>query len=211
MVKSCTSLIPQTGVSLPNQETQAWWRSLLWRLELAYILLWDPDSQCDHAKPLITGTMWARAVPGHRSILSQRPSQGGSFQSLMNDHYTVNKCGLTCLIKHQATWAKEHTEKKKVLQSPNWIHQQQSVSRTAPYLELSVSLFPLLQSQLPGTKAQAQAQAQASNAYLATSDHLQSRKGRVKQPGFLLKAASRVPINLQWCVAHIASKSSHQI
>lgn len=50
-----------------------------------------------------------------------------------------------------------------------------------------VSVPPLPQSQHLRTKAQAQAQ--ASKACLAASSHLQSRKGRVKQPDFLLKAA----------------------
>lgn len=78
---------------------------------------------------------------------------------------------------------KEHTERKKLLQSPNR-HTNSQQNPSIP--ETAWSLFPLFHH--PST--------QPSNACAAASGHVQSRKGRVKQPLFLLKAASGVPFNL---------------
>ena len=52
------------------------------RLELAYILTRDPDSHWNHAKPFITGTPRARAVPRHHRVSSQRASREESLKRL---------------------------------------------------------------------------------------------------------------------------------
>lgn len=64
------------------QSIKAWpaWDS--GRLRLAYILTRDPDSHCNRAKLLVTGSLWARAVPRHHRIPSQRASQKGSLKGL---------------------------------------------------------------------------------------------------------------------------------
>lgn len=53
------------------------------RLALTYILTWDPDSHCNHAKSWIKGTPQARAVPRHHHISSWRSSQEESKKRLV--------------------------------------------------------------------------------------------------------------------------------
>lgn len=53
------------------------------RLELAYILAGGPDSHCNHAKPLITGTLWSSAVPRALLHLILKGISRGEFEEVV--------------------------------------------------------------------------------------------------------------------------------
>lgn len=122
-------------------------------------------------------------------------SRGQFAESHMNNNYTISKYGLTFL---ERGWTIRQLGQRKCSKKIHFglLTDTHSTigSRISPFLAAWVSVPPLPLSQHLGTEAQAQAQ--VSKAHLAASGHLQSRKGRVKQSGFLLRAASGIPINL---------------